>query len=368
MKAIANREGLLTAFQTVASVVPARTPKPILRCARLEVGADGVTTLSATDLELGIRYQVSGLDPQTPGVVVLPAAETISILRELADETVMLEASEHGVRIAGASSRFDLPSEDPLGYPEIPTLSASGHKLKAAVLTVMIRRTVFAAAPENSRYALHSVLVEFENGNANFVATDGKRLARMPGKVTEGGGVAGRQWLLPPKALALAQKVLIDPEEEVELILGDNEALFRTAKVTIYTRLVEGRYPNYHDVFPPPATIHIPLAVSKFYGSIRQAKIVTSDESKGVEFRFRPGMLTLESRGQDSGSAVVQLPVGYDGDDLDVTFDPQLLIDALRILDGEEEIMLDMVDSRRAAVFRGRDQYEYVVMPLTKEH
>lgn len=368
MKAKANREGLLTAFQVVASVVPARSPKPILKHVKLELGEDGTATLLATDLELGIRYRVSGMEGDEAGVAVLPASELMSILRELPDETVTLDASETSIEIAGASSRFELASLDPLTFPEIPDFGeATGHKIKAGTLATMIRRTVFAVAAENSRYALHSVLVEFDDGHVNLVATDGKRLARMPGKVTVTGEQPTGQWLIPPKALSLILKTLLDPEEEVEIDLRQNEVLFRTSKVVIYSRLVEGRFPNYRDVFPPTANIRIPVGVGKLHGVIRQAKIVTNDESKGVDFHFREGVLTLESRGADLGSSEINLPIGYDGDDIDITFDPQLLIDALRVLDADQEISVDIVDTRRATVMRSQDEYEYVVMPLTRE-
>jgi DNA polymerase-3 subunit beta len=175
------------------------------------------------------------------------------------------------------------------------------------------------------------------------------------------------QWLIPPKALTLIQKTLVDPDDDVEIELRPNEILFRTSKVMIYSRLVEGRFPNYRDVFPPNANIRIPVAVGKLHGVIRQAKIVTNDESKGVDFHFREGLLTLESRGADLGSSEITLPIGYEGDDIDITFDPQLLIDALRVLDSDEEISVDIVDTRRATVLRSGDEYEYVVMPLTRE-
>lgn len=368
MKATANREGLLTAFQIVAGVVPARSPKPILKSVKLELGEDASATLMATDLELGIRYRVSGITVDEPGTVILPAAEMMSILRELPDETIAIEDRASGIKISGAASRFELPPQDPLGYPDVPDFGdESGHKIKGGHFATMIRRTIFAVAPENSRYALNSVLFEFAEDRVNLVATDGKRLSRMPGKVTAGGGPSSGTWLVPPKALNLVLKTLVDPEEEVEIALRENEVLFRTGKMTIYSRLVEGRFPNYMDVFPPPAVLHVPLPVAQFHAVVRQSRIVTRDESKGVEFLFDPGMLTLTSRGQDTGEAEIHLPIGYDGESIKLIFDPQLLVDALRVLDADEEISLDLVDNRRAAVFRSRDEFEYVVMPLTKD-
>jgi DNA polymerase-3 subunit beta len=368
MKASCHREGLLSAFQVAAGVVPQRSPRPILRSVKLVLTAPNIATLLATDLEIGIRYQLSGVEVETEGSMVLPVGETMSILRELPDERVTLRAGDGGVLIEAASSRFELTTEDPLEFPDVPDMGDEPpHKTKAGTLVVMIRRTSFACASENSRYALHSVLVEFEEGRFKFVATDSKRLALMPGAVEIAGEVPEGNWLLPPKSLQLLQRVLTDPEEEVAFVLRDNEALFRTSKVVIYTRLVEGRFPKYQDVFPPEIKYQVPLPVAPFFGVVRQARILTSDESRGVDFRFSEGELRLESRASQLGQSEVRMPIGYSGETVEVTYDPQLLVDALKVLDPSEEITLELADSRRASVFRTRDEYAYVVMPLMRD-
>lgn len=369
MKAVGNREGLLTAFQVASSVVPARSPKPILRNVKLEMLESGDAILMATDLELGIRYRVSGVTIEQPGEVILPTAEFTAILRELPDEQVVLEETGSGVRVAGAASKFELPAEDPLQFPEFPGFGEQpGQKIKAGVFATMIKRTVFAVAQENSRYALHSVLIEFDDqAMAKLVATDGKRLALMPGQATLAGEKPDGTYLLSPKTLSLLAKTLLDPEEELEITLRENEALLRTAKMTVYSRLVDGRFPRYQEVFPPQPKIKIPLEVGKFMAALRQARIVTSEESKGVDFHFTEGLLTLESQAAELGQSEVRLPVAYTGSPLKITFDPQLLIDALRVLEPEEELSLELIDTRKAAVLRTRDQYAYVVMPLTRE-
>lgn len=368
MKATCNREGLLTAFQVASVVVPARTPKNILKSVKLELSNDHAV-LSATDLELGIRYHISGVQVHEPGQLVLPAAQVNSILRELPDETIELEETESGIKLSGASSYFELPSQDVMQFPDIPDFDEEDvPTIKSGDFVTMIRRTVFAVAPENSRYALNSVLIEFEeNGVAKMVATDGKRLSLMPGKADLKGAPPKGGYLLHPKALQLLQRTLQDPEEDVKISLRDNEALFRTGKVTLYSRLVEGRFPRYQDVFPPPAAIHVPLVVGNLHSVVRQAKIVTSEQSKGVLFQFSDGVLMLSSRAADVGQSEVRMPVSYDGETLQVTFDPQLLIDALRVMDPDEEVTMDLVDTRKAAVFRTKDHFEYVIMPLTKE-
>ncbi|MGL5095144.1 MAG: DNA polymerase III subunit beta, partial [Planctomycetia bacterium] len=303
-----------------------------------------------------------------------PTAELMAILRELNDEQIHLDATDSGVQVRGQTSRFQLQAEDPALFPDVPGFGErSGYLVKSGALSTMIRRTLFAVASENSRYALHSVLLEFDGPNANLIATDGKRLAKMPAAATPPGAGAPAapkgMTLIPPKAWTLVQRILADtaPEDDVEIAALDNEALFRTSKVSVWTRLVEGRFPRYQDVIPADPKIKIPLTVGAFLTCVRQAKIVTNEESRGVKFHFADGTLTLESTASDLGSSEVKLPIAYDAEPMQVTFDPQFLIDALRVLEPTEQVSLELTDKRKASLLRTADQYVYVVMPLTGE-
>lgn len=368
MRATCHREGLLSAFQVAAGVVPQRSPRAILGNTKIEFSTPDKATLLATDLELGIRYQISGINVSDAGQVVLPVGQTIAILRELSDDTVELKDVSGGVMLQGASSRFELSTEDPLQFPDVPGLGDEvGHKIKAGVLVQMIRRTAFACAAENSRYALHSVLLQFDEGRARLVATDSKRLALMPGSIEVAGPAPEGSWLLAPKSLQLLLRVLQDPEEEVSIVLHENDALFQTPKMTVYTRLVEGRFPRYQDVMPTNPQVRIPLPIGPFHSVVRQSKIVTNDESRGVDFFFGDGSLLLRSRAPQMGQSEVRMPVGYDGPPLELTYDPQLLMDALKVLDQDEELTLELVDTRKASIFRTGDDYAYVVMPLIRD-
>lgn len=368
MKATTNREGLLTAFTVVAGVVPARSPKQILENVKLEIGEGQEATLSGTDLDVGIRYRVSGATAIQPGQSVIPCAKVIAILREMPDETIEIDSSGNVVTLRGSTSRFELNSADPLQFPEVITSDAPlPCRIKSSVLETMIKRTVFAAAQENSRYALNSVLFEVDGSVARMVATDGKRLAIMPGPVTCDEPPPRGTYLIPPKTLHLALKVLVDPEEEVGFSLREGEFLLRTTKVTVHSRLTEGRFPQYQDVIPAAGKIQIPLATAPFATAVRQARIVTDKNSKGVDFLFDQGNLTLNSLGSEVGQSTVRMPISYDGKAIQVTFDPQFLIDALRVVDPDGEIQLHMSDGGKASVLRSPDEYAYVVMPLTRD-
>jgi DNA polymerase III subunit beta len=143
--------------------------------------------------------------------------------------------------------------------------------------------------------------------------------------------------------------------------------LVRTEQAVIYSRLVEGRFPRYQDVFPASVEVKIPLEAGSLRLAVEQASIVTSEDSRGVDFQFMPGVLKLASQAADVGSSHVELPIAYDGKTVEITFDPRYLADALKTLDDTAAVTAELIDAKNAAVFKTDDQYTYVVMPLTRE-
>src|SRR5258708_2664719 len=176
MKLRCHREGLLSAFQLASVAVPARDLKPILR--NLKAIAEGERcTLLATDLELGIRLEVRGMQVEEAGEALLPAAKMLAILRESTDDELEIAADVQACLVRGQYNEFEMGGEDPQDFPDVPTFTGeSYHELPGGLLREMIRRTMFAAATENPRYALTGVLWELEGDMARLLPTPGSRL------------------------------------------------------------------------------------------------------------------------------------------------------------------------------------------------
>jgi DNA polymerase-3 subunit beta len=362
---------LLAAFGMVGGVVPARSPKPILQNVKLVADPEGGSTLMATDLEVGIRYRVLGVKVDRPGAVILPTARMGSILRTSLDEELAVEAEGDHLIVRGLHSEWKLPSEDPDLFPEVPDFAATAyHVVAAADLRRAIRRTMFATDVESTRYALGGVLVELTPESLTMVGTDGRRLARMVvGAEAEGGATPpSGQPVVPVKALKLLERNLDEEDPPVHLAIQSNAAvLVRTERAVIYSRLVEGRFPRYQDVFPGGHEARIPMDAGDLLRAVEQASIVTSEESRGVDFTFGDGMLKLASQAADVGSSNVELPIDYQGKPIEITFDPRYLTDALKNLDEDARVSAELIDHKNAAVFKTDDQYTYVVMPLTRD-
>jgi DNA polymerase-3 subunit beta len=371
MRALCNREALLTAFGMVSGVVPIRSPKPILQNVKLITDTADAAVLMGTDLEVGIRHRVLGVKVECAGTVVLPTVEMGSILRTSTDTELAIESDEERLLIRGVHSEFTLPVEDSNLFPEVPDFAASSYYVIAAAdLKKLIRRTVFATDVESTRYALGGVLVELTPESITMVGTDGRRLARMsaPAEAEHNPTAPTGSPVIPVKALKLIERNLVDTDPPVHLtIQGGTSVLMRTESAVIYSRLVEGRFPRYQDVFPSSVEVKIPLEAGSLRMAVEQAAIVTSEDSRGVDFQFGSGVLRLISQSADVGSSHVELPIAYDGKAVDITFDPRYLIDALKTLDDATVVTAELIDSKNAAVFKTDDRYTYVVMPLTRE-
>jgi DNA polymerase-3 subunit beta len=371
MKALCNREGLLAAFAMVSGVAPARSPKPIIQNVKLVADADEGSILMATDFEVGIRHRLLGIKVEQPGAAILPTARFGSIVRTGADPELAVEVAGDQLVVRGLRSEFTLPCEDPSLYPEVPDFAAAAyHSVAAADLRKLIRRTIFATDVESTRYALGGVLLELTDESITMVGTDGRRLARMSAvaEAENDPSIPSGSPVVPVKALKLIERNLDDGDPPVHIaIQGTTAVLVRTERAVIYSRLVEGRFPRYQDVFPANVEVKIRLDAGPLRLAVEQASIVTSEESRGVDFKFGEGILTLSSQAADVGSSHVELPIPYDGKAVEITFDPRYLTDALKTLEDTAEITAELIDAKNAAVFKTDDRYTYVVMPLTRD-
>jgi DNA polymerase-3 subunit beta len=131
---------------------------------------------------------------------------------------------------------------------------------------------------------------------------------------------------------------------------------------------VEGRFPKWRDVFPrrDDAT-SVQLSVGPLFAAVRQAAIVTSEESRGIDFTFSDGQLLLVARSAQAGQSRVELPIAYQGPAISITLDPRYVIDFLKVLDSENNFALEIKDAESAGVCTTEDGYGYVIMPLARE-
>ena len=369
MQITCHRGPLTAAFQTVSGAVPTRTTKDVLKNVKLEVGPQGAV-LIGTDSEISLRCEIPEVECNARGEALLPTARVMQILRELNDELVKIEVTGDAIWIRSGFSEFRLSAEDPADFPPVANFEDEEYIiLPTGDFRQAIRRTIFATDSESTRYALGGILLELTPERATLAATDSRRLAVMhiPAKVQGAAPTGSSQPIIPAKGMQLIEKSLGDGEEEVHLAIHANDVVLWCGKTVISCQLVQGRFPEYRKVVPANPRTTIDLPVGPFYSAVRQAQIVTNEESRGVDFTFTQGTLRLSSKATDIGQSKIELPISYDGADVTITFDPRFVADFLRVLDPAGQAQFRITDHDSAAVLAAEDRYTYVIMPLSRD-
>ncbi len=366
MKFKSDRKALSDAFSVVGGIVPTRSVKPVLQHVKIIADGRGVE-LFGTDLEISLRYRLDEVDVEREGMIVLPASRLNAILREIADNDVTLDVDGQTCQVVCESSFFKLLGWEAEEFPEIaPLPEAGGFEVAADTFREMIKKTAFAAAREKTRYALNGVLLRIGGSSIEMVATDGRRLARFVVPVENPEGTE-RQALLPVKGLTQLEKLVRPDEEMITLHFEENMVGIRTASAELSVRQVEGSFPDFEEVIPKAYESRVTATAGAFCSALRKASIMTSEDTRAVQIQFSEGNAEFSSRSTDVGESKIELPTAIDGKNQDVSFNPDFLLEGLRVLPDDGEFHLDLTDRTSPGRISHGDEYTYVVMPINIE-
>jgi len=344
-------------------VAAVRTPKEILKCVRLDALPDALI-VTATDLEIGLRWGVTQVEVDTPGETLVVADTLARIVRESTDEILAIEVSQNHLHIRGLGSHFKIVTQSAGDFPPVPDVQGElDFRVDHAELRKMIEWTAFAAARESTRYAINGVLWEIDGDDLTMAATDGRRLSVSKCKIKRAHNKPIAPVIVPTKALTLFARLPAESDSVVQVKVASNQILMRVGRELLAASLVEGHFPKYQDVIPSDCDREVSLNTAEFLSALKRAALLTNEESKGVRLSFSEGGLTLSSRAPEQGEATISLPIRYSGDAIDIGFNPVFLTDVLRVAHADE-IVLALKDPNRPGIIRMGKGYSHVVMPV----
>jgi DNA polymerase III subunit beta len=366
MKFTITREKLHEGLGAVAASVPTKTTLPVLANILVEAGKDGLS-LSGTDLDISVSTTIPASVDQE-GATTLPARKLVEIVKELPNAAIRITSSgEQRVQIECGRSKFKLLGLARDEFPAFPSVKFDGGwKVAARELQKLIGHVAFAASTEESRPILNGVLWELRSDRMRMVATNGHRLARMDVPASgQGGGQA--DLIIPPKALEQIRR-LFGGDEEIEIAKSDNHLGFRSTTTQIYTRLIEGPYPNYEQVIPRENDKSLTADKAALAAALRRMSIVASDQTHRIRMAFTNGACKLSVQTPDLGEAQEELAVAYEGDSLEIGFNAAYLLEILKYMP-TDEVRMTFKAPERAATCEpvGWDDpasYLTLVMPL----
>lgn len=365
MKASFSREALTESLGLVTSVVPSRTPKPILRCLRITADKEGVR-IYATDLEVGINHLISEVQIEEVGDIIVPADRLAAVVRESADEVLLIETTEGACEIKGTDSHFTIYGQEPGQYPAVPSFDGAGDlEITLGELKAGIEQCLFATARESSRYAINGVLWEVKGKKVLLVATDGRRLARRRANLASapGGKSSAAKMIVPAKTMSLLDKIGGEDKEAVAIKLLDNQVLISCANVVISSNLVEGNFPKYEDIIPKDYDKKLKLSTEAALSAAKRAALLTSEESRGIKISIEKGKMVFSGSAPETGSAQVEMSVDYKGEPIEIGFNPHFLIDALRVIK-TPDFEMEIGQPDRPGLIKSGADFLYVLMPI----
>ena len=366
MKFTITREKIHEGLGAVAASVPTKTTLPVLANILMEASKDGLG-LSATDLDISVSTTIPASVDQE-GATTLPARKLVEIVKELPNAAIRVTSSgEQRVQIECGRSKFKLLGLARDEFPAFPIVKfEGGWKVAARELQKLIGHVAFAASTEESRPILNGVLWELRPDRMRMVATNGHRLARMDVPASGQGG-SQADLIIPPKALEQIRR-LFAGEEEIEIGKSDNHLGFRSTTTQIYTRLIEGPYPNYEQVIPRENDKSLTADKAALAAALRHMSIVASDQTHRIRMAFTNGACKLSVQTPDLGEAQEELAVAYEGDALEIGFNAAYLLEILKFMP-TDEVRMTFKAPERAATCEpvGWDDpasYLTLVMPL----
>ncbi|HEY6731785.1 MAG TPA: DNA polymerase III subunit beta [Solirubrobacterales bacterium] len=365
MKLTTKREDLVAKLSIVSRAVSTRAATQALSGVLLKA-EDGRVTLAATDLDLGLETTLEA-GVETAGTVLLPGRLFAEVARSLPDANVEIEAreAEHDVEIRSGGSSFHLrvlPAED---FPNLPQPGDQpGLKIPAAALEESIDLVARAASRDDMRPVLTGVFVNASGREMTMVATDSYRLAvkRTELEAELGGDIEAN---IPARALRELGRILSsEGAGEATISLLANQAVFVAGSILLSTRLIDGQFPNFRQLLPESFEHDVRLPRSDFLDVTRRVSQL-AQRNAPLRLSFKAGELTVAAETPDVGDAQETMPAAFEGEDLEIGFNPEFLKEGIESIAGDE-VLLRLISPLRPGLLEPveGDEFRYLVMPI----
>jgi DNA polymerase-3 subunit beta len=363
MKLSAPREDVLTPLQAVIGVVERRQTMPILANVLLSA-RDNRLSITGTDLEVEL-VAASGVTVQQAGDITVPGRKLLDIFRALPEKTnVVISTEGERLTVRAGRSRFVLASLPAAEFPVVEEINAQQTlSVAQAEVRKLIDKTHFSMAQQDVRYYLNGMLLETDGKSLRAVATDGHRLALCETEL-QAKAKTSQQVIVPRKGVLELQRILGD-SGSIELAVGTNHVRVQIGDIRFTSKLIDGRFPEYGRVIPANPTKIVEADRDLLRQSLQRTAILSNEKYRGVRLSVQNNLLTIQAHNPEQEEAEDQVEVNYKGDEVEIGFNVNYLLDALAAID-QEKVEIGLTDSNSSCLIRapGSSGTKYVVMPM----
>jgi DNA polymerase-3 subunit beta len=371
MKFKINQDHFSNGLQQVLNVVATRSTMPILSNVLIEA-QEGYISLTTTNLDLGIRCRIKA-DVETPGGITLPVRKLATIVRELPQNDVFVDAGDNNqAKITSGGSLYKIMGINTEEFPPLPSFeNRHVFELSQEEIVSMLKSVSYGQSSDENRYILNGVYFNFADEKLTLVATDGRRLA-LTALDTEISEDNTGSLILPAKTVAELER-LLGKGEKVKIAFNDRQVAFEITideeasglvdQLYLVSKIVEGNYPNYRQVIPKETEHRVKIERELMLECVNRAALVTSDKSHSVKLKVSKNLLEISGSSSEYGESHESMAIAYDGPEVQVAFNPQFLMEPLKAL-SKDEVFFEFKDELSPGLFKTLDNFICVIMPL----
>lgn len=378
MKLSFNKKDLLNAIETVQSSISTKSTLPILSNLLIKTSSTSQKSsqkveMEATDLEVGVRRSVKA-EVLEEGSMTVPAKKLGEIVREAPDgrEIELVTTNGKRVEFKCGKVRAVLPGLSPENFPIIPEFQKTGSfQLGKNLFRDMIRKTSFAVSLDETRRALNGVFFEASVNYIKMVATDGRRVSLI--SCDNSRENINTNAIIPSRAIGELSRLLSLSEEmgedSIQISVSTNQISFKWMdhgeEVVLVSRIIDEDFPNYEQVIPKVKEIELKVKTSEILSSVKRAALFAQDRGGSIRFSLKGGLLKISANSNVVGEEEEELDVNYNGQDFEIAFNPNFLLDVLKN-NNSPEICFEFSSPLNPGVIRpsDNDRYQCVIMPM----
>ena len=374
MKIVCARNILAENLNIVSRAVASRSAMPILECC-LITAYDGVFRLMTNDMDMSIETIDIPADMTQRGSIALEAKVFFDIVRRMPGKDIEISVDEKNItKIKSGISEFKILGSNPEEFPPLPegvvglnTENTSGYfGIPASNLRDMIRQTIFSVSTDQSKPTLCGELLEIGENYLRMVSVDGFRIS-LRGFEGEFPVSSQKKAIVPAKTLSEINKILQNSEEEIQVFVASNHMVFKFEHSTIVSRLLDGEFIKYENMFSSDTGTKIWVERAKLLESVDRATLISRDAKKNpVKLKLEDGVIVITSN-TELGASYEEVEVRQEGAGLEIAFNPRYLTDILKAVD-EEEILMRFTGSLSPCIVEPVEdilgEYKYLVLPL----
>jgi DNA polymerase-3 subunit beta len=372
MRAVCNTEVFGKKLALVSRGVSARSTIQLLGGILLEAG-DGLVRLSATDMEISVQTS-SPAEVEEEGRVVIPARIFNDIVRSLPGGSFSLEHDDSGgtVRLAAGENEYRIRAYAADDFPQLPGFDAeAAFRMSGQLLVETVEKVSRSYSRDETRPVLTGILISFEENRVRMVTTDSYRLSIKETELATTAFEGSREAIIPARAMQEVSRIFSgSDEEEVEVSLSENQALFRIGDVLFGTRLIDGNFPEYRRLLPTTFEREISVQRDDLMGTLRRVNLFAQRQTPPVpvSLSFSEGAVEVIVRNGEVGEAHERLPATSE-DDFLISFNPGYLLDGVSAIDTEKVVFKLNEALKPGLIVPGEDGEEepdflYLIMPM----